>query len=66
MERLLFALAAHAETPGPLDPGVALVSFLVSLALTALIGWWAGRLADDRERRRIAVVAAMAPAPGIH
>jgi hypothetical protein len=61
------ALALTSRTvDGPLDPSVALVSFVTSLLLTAGLGWWASRLARDRERRRLDDLAQATPAAGVH
>jgi hypothetical protein len=52
--------------PGPIDPDVALVSFIASVALTALVAWWAEHLTRDRTRRRTAELAESVPVGGVH
>jgi hypothetical protein len=65
MEPNLLALADRI-VPGPIDPDVALVSFIASVALTALVAWWAEHLTRDRTRRRTAELAESVPVGGVH
>ena len=64
---VMIALAfADRVVPGPLDPSVALFSFLTSLAMTAGVAWLANRVTRQRVERRQAELGAAAAAPGIH
>jgi hypothetical protein len=65
MEWLVLALTSR-TVDGPLDPAIALVSFATSVVFAAGLGWWANRLARDRERRRLDELAVATPAAGIH
>jgi hypothetical protein len=65
MESLLVALADR-MAPGPLDPSVSLVSLVASLALTAVVAWWAEHVARERVRRRIAALVDAVPLAGVH
>jgi hypothetical protein len=65
MEPLVLALTSR-TLEGPLDPFVAAVSFVTSLLFTAALGWWASRLARDRERRRRDELAQAMPVGGVH
>jgi hypothetical protein len=65
MEPLVLALT-NRTLDGPLDPSIAAFSFVTSLLLTAGLGWWASRLARDRERRRREELAQAMPVGGVH
>lgn len=65
MEPLVWALTSR-TLDGPLAPSVAAFSFVTSIVFTAGLGWWANRLARDRQRRRLDDLAAATPVAGIH
>jgi len=65
MEWTLLALADRGVA-GPLDPAIALFSFVSALVLSAAVGWWAERLSRARARRQLSELAEAAPVGGVH
>jgi len=65
MEWTLLALADRGVA-GPLDPAIALFSFVSALALSAGAGWLAHRLARVRAQRQLSELAETPPLGGVH
>jgi hypothetical protein len=63
---ILLALSSRGVTPGLPNAHEALVCFVVALAGTSAVGWWASRLEGARLRRERDALAAATPVAGIH
>ena len=66
MEPILLGLATRMVTPGLPDRATVLFSLGTSVAFTALVGWFASRLASERLRQRLAALTEANPVAGVH
>lgn len=66
MECTLLALAWPDAASRPLDSSTAALSFLIALAFTAAVGWFADRLSRARNERLRSALARATPVAGVH